>query len=112
MLGLIAALSVACGGTETQSPPPPISTAAADATAPGQAARGVALMTEIRSAGQPCAGVTKTFLQGKREGGDVWNAECSDGPSYGIHSKADGSTEVLTCSDVERVIGTKCFTAF
>ncbi|MGH9204038.1 MAG: hypothetical protein ACRD2A_22660, partial [Vicinamibacterales bacterium] len=85
-LYLVVALYVACGGQNGQTPPPPISTAAADATAPGQAARAAALMTQIRSAGEPCASVTRTFLQGPRDGGSVWNAECSDGRSYGIRS--------------------------
>jgi hypothetical protein len=106
-----AVLGLACGGTESQSPAP-ISTAAADATAPGQAARAAALMSEIRSAGEECESVTRTFLQGEREGGSVWNAECSNGRSYGVHSKPDGSTQVLECNAMETVTGAKCFTKF
>ena len=109
---LIAVLSMSCGGQQSEAPAPPISTAAADALAPAQAARAAALLTEIKSTGQPCASVTRTFLQGQKDGGSVWNAECSDGPSYGITSKAGGSTEVLECSALERTTGTKCFTKF
>jgi hypothetical protein len=112
MLCLVAALAVACSGQNGQAPAKPISTAAADQTAPGQMSRAAALMTQIRSAGEPCASVTRTFFQGQRDGGSVWNAECSDGRSYGIHSKADGSTEVLECSASEKVTGSKCFTPF
>jgi hypothetical protein len=102
---------MSCGSPATETAAP-ISTSAADATAPGQAARAVALMTEVRSAGEPCAGVTRTFFQGHRNGGDVWDVECSDGHSYGITSKADGSTEVMECGALENATGSKCFTKF
>lgn len=110
-LWILGVLTTGCGASETQTPEPAISTAAAEALVPGGLARGASLMTTIRSAGEPCAGVTKTFLQGPRDGGEVWNAACSDGPSYGIVSSAN-ETKVMTCADLEDLTGTKCFTRF
>ena len=111
-LAVVAVLTTSCGGPATESPAPPISNAAAGSTAPGQAARAVSLFSTIRSAGEPCASVTQTFLQGPRDGGEVWNAACSDGPTYAVVSKAGGSTEVVTCAALESATGTKCFTKF
>ena len=68
-------------------------------------------MAVIRSAGELCTAVTKTFRQGPREGGEVWNATCSDRPSYGIIS-TPRETTVMTCADMEGVTGAKCFTKF
>lgn len=112
---LVAALALAagCGGAQKdKSPEPAISMAAADNLIPGQAARNVALQTEIRSAGHDCSKVVRTFQQGVREGGAVWDAECEGGQSYGIVSGADGSTEVLECSALERQTGTACWEKF
>jgi hypothetical protein len=113
-LALAAAMfAAACGGaTEEAKPAPAISTSAVDNLVPGQLARGVALQTEIRSAGHDCNAVTRTFQQGVHDGGDVWDAECADGHSYGIVSKNDGTTEVLECSALESVTHTKCFEKF
>jgi len=112
ILGL-ALFASACGGAQPQeSPEPAISTDAADNLIPGQAARNVALQTEIRSAGNDCSKVVRTFKQGVREGGDVWDAECEGGQSYGIVSSADGSTEVLECGALERQTGTACWEKF
>ena len=106
-------LAPAWGGAATEeAPAPAISTDAADNLIPGQAARNVALQTEIRSAGHDCSKVVRTFKQGVRDGGDVWDAECEGGPSYGIVSSAGGSTEVLECSALERQTGTACWEAF
>jgi hypothetical protein len=54
----------------------------------------------------------RTFNQGVREGGTVWDAECEGGESYGVVSAADGTTEVLECSALERQIGTACWEKF
>lgn len=110
-VAVFGVLTIGCGSSKPEAPAGPISMAAADNLVPGGLARAASLMTTIRSAGEPCAGVTKTFLQGPREGGQVWNAECSDGPTYGIVSKSDDTT-VMTCGALERVTGTKCFTKF
>jgi hypothetical protein len=113
LLIALAVLAAACGGApKEESPEPAISTDAADKLIPGQAARNVALQTEIRSAGHDCSKVVRTFKQGVREGGDVWDAECEGGESYGIVSSADGSTEVLECSALERQTGTACWETF
>jgi hypothetical protein len=109
----LAAVPAGCGGApKDESPEPAISTAAADNLIPGQAARNVALQTEIRSAGHDCNKVVRTFNQGVREGGAVWDAECEGGESYGVVSAADGTTEVLECSALERQIGTACWEKF
>jgi hypothetical protein len=108
---ILGVLTAACGGGETEAPAPPISTAAADALVPGGLARAASLMTVIRSAGEPCAGVTKTFRQGPRDGGEVWNAACSDGPNYAIVSTPQETT-VMTCAQLENEIGERCFTTF
>src|SRR5262245_31460164 len=109
----LAVLASACGGAQKEeSPEPAISTAAADNLIPGQAARNVALQTEIRSAEHDCSKVVRAFQQGVREGGDVWDAECEGGESYGIVSSADGQTEVLECSALERQTGTPCWERF
>jgi hypothetical protein len=109
----IALLAAACGGgTPDETPAPAISTIAADNLIPGQLARGAALQTEIRSAGHDCNKVIRTFNQGGHEGGDVWDAECEGGQSYGIVSSADGSTEVVECSALERQTGTACWEKF
>ena len=108
-----AVLAPACGGAQKDgSPEPAISTAAADNLIPGQAARSVALQTEIRSAGHDCSKVVRTFQQGVRDGGAVWDAECEGGQSFGVVSGADGSTEVLKCSALERQTGTACWEKF
>jgi len=109
----LAVLTPACGGAQKDpSAEPAISTDAADKLIPGQAARNVALQTEIRSAGHDCSKVVRTFKQGVRDGGDVWDAECEGGQSYGIVSSAGGSTDVLECSALERETGTACWEAF
>lgn len=109
----LSVLAAACGSApKEESPEPAISTAAADNLIQGQLARNVALQTEIRSAGHDCSKVVRTFQQGVRDGGDVWDAECEGGESYGIVSSADGSTEVLECSALERQTGTACWEKF
>jgi len=109
----IAILAAACGATPSEEPSAPaISTSAADNLIPGQLARGAALQTEIRSAGHDCNKVVRTFRQGAHDGGDVWDAECEEGESYGIVSKAGGSTEVLECDALERQTGTACWEKF
>lgn len=106
-------LTVACGSTprasETQ---PAISTSAADNLIPGQLARGAALQTEIRSAGHDCNKVVRTFQQGVRDGEDVWDAECEGGESFGVISRADGTTDILECEAIERQTGTACWEKF
>src|SRR5690349_11090910 len=101
---ILAVAAAACGGsaTEEETPAPAISTSAADNLIPGQLARGAALQTEIRSAGHDCNKVVRTFNQGGHDGGDVWDAECEGGDSFGVISNADGSTDVLECGAVER----------
>jgi hypothetical protein len=109
----LALLTAGCGGAQKEeSPEPAISMDAADKLIPGQAARNVALQTEIRSAGHDCSKVVRTFKQGVRDGADVWDAECEGGESYGIVSSADGSTDVLECSALERQTGTACWETF
>jgi hypothetical protein len=110
-LGILGVLTMGCGGGAPDALAPPKTSDAADGLAPIGAARAASLITTIRSAGQPCAGVTKTFLQGPRNGGDVWNATCSDGPSYAIVSTPQDTT-VMTCSNVERETGVACFVKF
>jgi hypothetical protein len=106
----LALLAVACGSEpKKEKPAPPISMNAVDNLVPGQLARGAALQTEIRSAGHDCNKVVRTFQQGVRDGGDVWDAECEGGESYGILSKAGGSTQVLECAAAERETGTACW---
>ena len=110
---VMALLTTACGSTPADDPPAPaISTAAADNLIPGQLARGAALQTEIRSAGNDCNRVVRTFQQGVKDGGDVWNAECEGGTTYGIVSKAGGTTEVLACEDLKEQTGASCFEKF
>jgi hypothetical protein len=107
---VLALFASACGGAATEeAPAPAISTSAADNLIPGKLARGAALQTEIRSAGHDCNRVVRTFQQGAHDGGDVWDAECEEGGSFGILSKADGSTDVLECAALERQIGTACW---
>ena len=109
-LSLVTALlTAACGSTPAENAPPPaISTAATDNLIPGQLARGAA----IRSAGNDCNRVIRTFQQGPKDGGDIWNAECEGGSTYGVVSKADGTTDVLVCDDLEDQTGTRCFEKF
>jgi hypothetical protein len=107
---VLALVASACGGAATaEAPAPAISTSAADNLIPGQLARGAALQTEIRSAGHDCNKVVRTFQQGVRDGESVWDAECEGGESFGVISKADGTTDVLDCVAVERQTGTACW---
>jgi hypothetical protein len=66
---------MSCGETATDVPAPPISGAAVEGLVPGQLAREAALKTEIASAGDE---VARAFLQGTRDGFQIWNAECAD----------------------------------
>lgn len=109
---ILAVATSACGGSATEEAPAPISTSAADNLVPGQLARGAALQTEIRSAGHDCNKVVRTFQQGVRDGEDVWDAECEEGDSFGVISRADGTTDVLECTAVERETGTGCWEKF
>lgn len=110
---LTAGLMAACQGAEGGAGQTPgISMAVADSFVPGQLARGAALQTEIRSAGHDCAAVTKTFQQGVRDGGDVWNAECAGGQSYGVISNRDGTTDVVECAAIESITHARCFERF
>ena len=113
-LGVLTMLfTTACSSTPAdEGPAPVINTSAADNLIPGQLARGAALQTEIRSAGNDCNRVTRTFRQGMLDGDDVWNAECEGGAAYGIVSKADGDTEVVSCDEIEQRTGTSCFETF
>jgi hypothetical protein len=108
----VAATCATACGNPSAAPAPPISTSAVDATLPGQLARAAALMIEIRSAGETCDGVTRTFLQGTRDGNQVWNAECAGGRAYGVVAKADSSMEIVPCSALEALTGSKCFEKF
>jgi len=110
---LAALLATACSNTPAEeSPAPAISTSAADNLIPGQLARGAALQTEIRSAGNDCNRVVRTFQQGMKDGESVWNAECEGGATFGIISRSDGVTEVVACDELERQTGTGCFEKF
>ena len=109
---LCLVVAAGCGQPADESPAPAISTNATDNLIPGQLARGAALQTEIRSAGNDCNRVTRTFQQGVKDGGDVWNAECEGGSAYGIVSKADGTTDVLACDELKAQTGTGCFEKF
>lgn len=42
----------------------------------------------------------------------MWSVRCSDGRSYGVEIKPDagGSTKILTCSEMEMLAHTRCFT--
>ena len=94
-LTAVAVLAGACGSaTKEQAPAPAISMSAADNLVPGQLARGAALQTEIRSAGNECSQVVRASKEEQADGGDVWDAECEGGKSYRVISKADGTTEV------------------
>jgi len=107
-----ALINPACSSTTADAPAPAISTAASNSLIPGQLARSAALQTEIRSAGNDCNRVVRTFQQGMKDGGDVWNAECEGGATYGIVSKADGTTDVLACEDLKEQTGASCFEKF
>jgi hypothetical protein len=112
---VLAMAAAACGGAAAEQkdvPAPPISTSAVDNLIPGKLARGAALQTEIRSAGHDCNKVVRTFQQGVKDGGDVWDAECDGGDEYGIVSAADGTTDVIECSALERKTGTACWEQF
>jgi hypothetical protein len=110
---LAALLATACSSTPAEeSPAPAISTSAADNLIPGQLARGAALQAEIRSAGNDCNRVVRTFQQGVKDGESVWNAECEGGATFGIISKSGGDTEVLACDELERQTGAGCFENF
>ena len=113
-LGVLTMLfTTACSSTPVdEGPAPAINTSAADNLIPGQLARGAALQTEIRSAGNDCNRVVRTFRQGMLDGDDVWNAECEGGAAYGIVSKAGGDTEVVSCDEIEQRTGTGCFETF
>ena len=65
----------------------------------------------IASAGKTCDEVARAFLQGTRDGFQVWNAECADGHSYGILGDADG-VKVVSCDAAEGITGTRCFEKF
>jgi hypothetical protein len=112
VLPVVAAFAAGCGGKTEEAPAPGINMSAVDNLVPGQLARGAALQTEIRSAGNECNRVARTFLQGMKDGDEVWDAECEGGESYGVVSKAGGDTEVLTCDAIERQTGTSCFEKF
>jgi hypothetical protein len=110
----LAVIAAACGGSAAteEASAPAISSSAAENLIPGQLARGAALQAEIRSAGKDCNAVVRTFQQGAHDGGNVWDAECEEGESYGVVSNADGSTEVLECDVLERQTGTACWERF
>ena len=114
VLLLAAVVASACGDSsaEQEAPTPAISTSAADNLIPGQLARGAALQTEIRSAGHDCDKVVRAFQQGVRDGESAWNAECEGGESFGVISRADGTTDVLECDALERETGTACWEKF
>jgi hypothetical protein len=108
-----ALLAAACStAPKEEKPAPAISMSAVDNLVPGQLARAASLQTEIRSAGNDCNKVIRTFQQGIKDGDSVWDAECEGGASYGVVSKGDGTTEVLECSAVARTTGTSCFEKF
>jgi hypothetical protein len=112
VVALVALVSASCGAPASDGPPPPISSASAEALVPVQLARAAALKTEISSAGETCDQVTRTFLQGTYDGFQMWNAECADGHTYGILGDAHDGVRVLSCDAAERITGTKCFEEF
>ena len=56
--------------------------------------------------------MVRTFQQGVKHGGDVWNAECDGGATFAIISKPEGDTEVLACGELEQQTGANCFEKF
>ena len=109
----LAILAAGCGSAPPdEAPAAAISMSAADNLIPGQLARGAALQTEIRSAGNDCNKVIRTFDQGVSDGQAVWNAECEGGDAFGVVSNADGTTEVMTCDQLKQKTGTACFETF
>jgi hypothetical protein len=71
------------------------------------------LQIAISGAGEPCAEVMKSFLQGTdKAGAEFWNATCANGRSYALRVQQDGSTRVLDCTDMQRITRVACFTPF
>jgi hypothetical protein len=48
----------------------------------------------------------------RRNPHQVWNAECAGGRAYGVVAKADSSMEIVPCSALEALTGSKCFEKF
>jgi hypothetical protein len=73
------------------------------------------LTTFMRSSGEKCALVTRTFFQGfDSRRNAYWNVRCSDGGAFviQINSDAQGSTRILECSMMKLVGGGQCFKKF
>lgn len=66
------------------------------------------LAARIRTHGEPCDTVTRTFLQGVRVGAEVWNAACANGRAYIVTLPTDGPTTIVPCE----LSAVPCFTTF
>ena len=69
----------------------------------------------LRSTGEACASVSRTFYQGSdRSGAAFWNVQCSGGKSWSvmIRNDATGSTRYVECEVMLRMEGAPCFRRF
>ena len=77
--------------------------------------RRVALSHVVRTSGESCSTVSRTFYQGSdKQGTAMWNAQCNTGRAYVVSFKNDarGTTKVLDCAVLKTVAGVNCFTKF
>jgi hypothetical protein len=69
----------------------------------------------LRSGGERCPSVTRTFYQGSSKGGDAhWNVQCSDGKAWSVmvYNNATGSTRYVACDLLKAMNAGQCFRKF
>ncbi len=69
----------------------------------------------LRSTGEPCPSVSRTFYQGSdRSGAAFWNVQCAGGKAWSVMIRNDaiGSTRYLDCDAMLRMEGAPCFRRF
>ena len=77
--------------------------------------RAAVLARIVRSGGESCSSVTRSYFQGSdRTGAAFWNVQCAGGKSWSIliRNDATGSARLLDCEALEAAQAGTCFRRF
>jgi hypothetical protein len=77
--------------------------------------RNAALTNFLKSSGEKCDSVTRSFFQGSdRRGNAFWNAACRNGQAFVIQVNNDavGSTRIMSCAMLKAMNAGECFKKF
>lgn len=79
------------------------------------AQRAAVLARLVRSGGESCSSVSRTYFQGSdRSGAAFWNVQCAGGKAWSIliRNDAAGSARLLDCEALQAAQSGACFRRF